>query len=264
MSSFNLAPSADDHRLFDAAFAEVSAEIEAPAAAKEALHRRLSRAFARGVPQDGDKAAAEFFASGYAWPRYLDYLRDRRLERAEAVAERARAIRQTGAVDLLASLTVDGLLDIAARHAIAVKRRRKKTDMVAALAEGLRGAGALNGVVNAIRLQALERLRNEFAPDPKEAGMLFHHRVTMMACGRRNRAQALRNSDLFGFWLFSSVDDDRTPADCRALNGTVRRFDDRFWSDHPIPCGRLFCRCTIITLNERQASRQCDKVPRSG
>lgn len=68
--------------------------------------------------------------------------------------------------------------------------------------------------------------------------------------------------DLFPYWFFAPVDDDRTPADCRALIGVVRYKIDPFWKDHP--CGRAGCRCTRIELNERalaRLNRKVEKLP---
>jgi SPP1 gp7 family putative phage head morphogenesis protein len=151
-------------RFFERAFWDTAVEVDASNEAKARLLSELIKAFSRGEPRLGDRAADTFFSQGYAWPRYSEYLK-----------------------------TV--------------------------------GIGA----------------------NPYKRGMLFNHRITMMAYARHHEASRLRNIESRPLWEFSAIDDDRTPSDCLACNGTIRRFDDSFWDLHPIPCEHLFCRCTIIS-----------------
>lgn len=84
---------------------------------------------------------------------------------------------------------------------------------------------------------------------------LLYHRLWRLASSARHDAQFARTARIAPYKMFSPVMDDRTPPECRALNGTVGRHDDEFWLGRKIPCDRLDCRCTWIALSARDAER---------
>jgi SPP1 gp7 family putative phage head morphogenesis protein len=93
----------------------------------------------------------------------------------------------------------------------------------------------------------------------KEKAELFVHFVVMKAYALRNQDNQMANTSRRPYWLFDTIDDGRTPPDCAKLDGTIKRWDDPFWKQHPIPCGRAFCRCTITSLSEKQAEQRMRK-----
>lgn len=81
------------------------------------------------------------------------------------------------------------------------------------------------------------------------------HRISRLAYAFRDEEKFKKSNHYAPYKLFSPVMDDRTPSECQALNGTVRRWNDIFWESHPVPCERLDCRCTWIQLSQRDFDR---------
>lgn len=88
--------------------------------------------------------------------------------------------------------------------------------------------------------------------DPAE---LLHHRLWRMAYAIRDEEQFSRAPHFAPYKLFSPIMEDRTPSECRALHGTVKRHDDEFWVNRRVPCERLDCRCAWIAVSQRDVDR---------
>lgn len=69
------------------------------------------------------------------------------------------------------------------------------------------------------------------------------------------------NAEIRPFWLYSSINDNRTRPSHRAMNGYIARHDDPVWERWFPPCG-FNCRCTIIGLTEKQARARGFPKPR--
>lgn len=54
------------------------------------------------------------------------------------------------------------------------------------------------------------------------------------------------------YLMFDAINDHRTRKNHAACSGVIRRVDDPFWDTHTPMMGHN-CRCTLISLNERQA-----------
>jgi SPP1 gp7 family putative phage head morphogenesis protein len=93
--------------------------------------------------------------------------------------------------------------------------------------------------------------------DPRvEMAELLRHRVMMLAFASRRKLDFLRFVRTHPYWMWSAVNDSRTNQDCVSNDGAIKRWDDSFWTDNPIPCHRLFCRCTFIALTEKEVTRR--------
>lgn len=90
--------------------------------------------------------------------------------------------------------------------------------------------------------------------------MLFLRTLDMTAYAVRDEVAA---NDVVGFMpfrVFNAVEDQRTCAAHRALDQTVRRHDDPFWSI--LTTGRLWgCRCGSTSINDRAARRRGLRLP---
>jgi hypothetical protein len=81
------------------------------------------------------------------------------------------------------------------------------------------------------------------------------HRIWRLAYAKSQQERFESTVDFAPYKMFSAVMDDRSPAECKALNGTARHHADPFWKDNPVPCARLDCRCTWIALSKRDLER---------
>lgn len=54
------------------------------------------------------------------------------------------------------------------------------------------------------------------------------------------------------YLMYDAVNDNRTRPAHRALDGTIRHIDDKFWDTHTAPLGYR-CRCVLRSLTEEQA-----------
>ena len=57
------------------------------------------------------------------------------------------------------------------------------------------------------------------------------------------------------FWMYNALNDTRTRATHLALNGKVFKYDHEFW-DIFFPPNGFRCRCTVITLSQRQINQK--------
>ena len=90
---------------------------------------------------------------------------------------------------------------------------------------------------------------------PRDMADALHHRIWVHAYAARHEEQFTKTVVSAPYKMFSAIMDDRTAEECRILNGTVKYYNDEFWTSHPIPCSRLNCRCTWIALSRRDAER---------
>lgn len=112
-------------------------------------------------------------------------------------------------------------------------------------------------IINAVwRWSELDKADDYLSVDKTDSlaiAELFVHMVVMKAYALRRNDDHIQHTNTHPYWLFSAVTDGRTPEECVRLNSTIKKFDDPFWTRHPVPCGKPFCRCTVISLSERQA-----------
>ena len=87
------------------------------------------------------------------------------------------------------------------------------------------------------------------------AAELLHHRIWTLAYAYRHESQFAATVDSAPYKMFSAIMDDRSPATCRTLNGTVKHHADPFWKLNPVPCARLDCRCSWIALSRRDLEK---------
>ncbi len=92
-------------------------------------------------------------------------------------------------------------------------------------------------------------------PDFKAMAEMLASRVMKVAYSLHHKQQFLKTADHAPYMMFCSVDDDRTPDECKGLNGVISHYTSSFWSEHPIPCRRLDCRCSFIAMSERDLKK---------
>jgi hypothetical protein len=237
------------------AFRKVARELATTGGDIAELARRLH---ARdGNPRERNKAAAAYFEQHVVgWNRYDQWLEAKRNTNSKRLEEELAEAQKKDLAALLEYRPTGEIKTL--YHSIAGKRvpGKRKAEIVSALESLLNERGLSNKVRDVERRRLARKLQEklEVRADKKEMAELFVHRVTMSFCARRRREQHLRTSESRPWWLFDAVDDDRTPGYCARLDGTVKRFDDPFWTEHPIPCERLFCRCSIRSLTDAQAN----------
>ncbi len=229
-------------RAFDWAVSGVAAEKRSLAE----LKKRLRSAFEDSDPRAGERAAAEAFRDfGWAWPEFDQWLEQQRQQREGELAQR-------GLEEQLQALRTS---ELAALYANLLRRP----------AEGLRKAEMvvemLQDLPENTQTMLAQRLRQRILKQPameerfraESMGRLLHLRVLMKAYALRDEAVRKKQIKDRPWWRFTAPEDPATPADCYALNGTVKRYDDAFWSGRDVPCERLDCRCSIASLNERES-----------
>lgn len=92
--------------------------------------------------------------------------------------------------------------------------------------------------------------------DPGEMTKRFLHRVTMTYYARRALRDLLSETDRAPYWMLVAIDDGRTPPECLRAANVVRRFEDPFWRQHPIPCAHPECRCRIRNFTAAEVARR--------
>lgn len=83
----------------------------------------------------------------------------------------------------------------------------------------------------------------------------FHHRLWNLAYTYGHDDEFKINARHAPYKMFSAVKDSRSPPECLAADGFIKKHDDEFWLKRPIPCARLNCRCKYIQLSERERER---------
>ncbi|HXU26452.1 MAG TPA: phage minor head protein [Bacteroidia bacterium] len=63
------------------------------------------------------------------------------------------------------------------------------------------------------------------------------------------------SEELYGYYMYSAVNDSKTRPQHKAWNGFIARADDPFWKTNSPLCG-YNCRCRRIALNESQAIKR--------
>lgn len=80
---------------------------------------------------------------------------------------------------------------------------------------------------------------------------------TAFNVGRFKQMKAVAN--IRPYWKYSAVNDRRTRPTHAALNGKIFRHDHPFW-DTWYPCNGFMCRCSVVSLSERQVKKRGLKV----
>ncbi len=204
-----------------------------------------------------NEAASVFFEQHVTgWSRYDDWLVEQRARQEQDKQSNIRDAKQEDLISLLSRKKFHELKKFYSAVAGEPIKGRKQ-DVVTELVDLLQKKRMAD------RVQELERKRlvseverqYEITSSKKEMAELFAHRVMMLTYSKRRNEQLSINPGQRPWWLFDAVEDARTPEECSRLIGTVKRNNDPFWKDHPIPCGRLFCHCGIILLTNRQAEK---------
>lgn len=88
---------------------------------------------------------------------------------------------------------------------------------------------------------------------PRRLETIFN--VNLRTAYQTGRYQAMQdNSENRPYWQYIAVDDDRTRAEHKQLNGKVFRYDDPFWDTFYPPNG-WGCRCTVRALSQHDVDR---------
>ncbi len=72
------------------------------------------------------------------------------------------------------------------------------------------------------------------------------------AYGRGRWYQQHQTKSTRPYLLYDAINDNRTRPSHKALDGTIRHIDDKFWDTHTPPLGYR-CRCVLRSLTEEQA-----------
>ncbi|MBR6421951.1 minor capsid protein [bacterium] len=96
---------------------------------------------------------------------------------------------------------------------------------------------------------------------PRRLETIFN--VNLRTAYQTGRYQAMTdNAENRPYWQYIAVDDDRTRAEHKQLNGKVFRYDDPFWDTFYPPNG-WGCRCTVRALSQKDVDRLGLKVESS-
>ncbi len=72
------------------------------------------------------------------------------------------------------------------------------------------------------------------------------------AYNRGHWEQFKENEKYQPYLMYDAINDSRTRPSHRALDGIIRRIDDPFWNTH-YPANGYRCRCSVVSLSEKQA-----------
>ncbi len=72
------------------------------------------------------------------------------------------------------------------------------------------------------------------------------------AYNRGHWEQFKQNEKFAPYLMYDAINDSRTRPSHRALDGVIRRVDDPFWDTH-YPANGYRCRCSVVSLSEKQA-----------
>lgn len=81
--------------------------------------------------------------------------------------------------------------------------------------------------------------------DFREAGKLLAHRVVIAFYQAEKRRRCLAEIRAYPYWRLRVIEDSATPLACIEESRTAYRYNAPYWQAKALPCGRLFCRCTI-------------------
>lgn len=63
----------------------------------------------------------------------------------------------------------------------------------------------------------------------------------------------IANSDNRPYFKLVVIEDGNAYQDCLDEQKVIHRYDSPYWRTKQIPCARLFCRCRIQALTEKEA-----------
>lgn len=244
-----------DLETFLDAFHEVAQELDTTDGILNSLAYLLRRH--DNSPHLQEKAATAFFEKHVTgWFRYNNWLAERRASQEQDMQASIMDARQK---DLIALLGRKKFHKLKKFYSVITGKpiNGGKQDVVLALDHLLQKRRMAAKVLDLERKRLVRELERQYeiTSSKKEMAELFVHRVMMLTYAKRRNEQLSRNEGLRPWWMFNAVDYSYTPEECSRLNGTVKRRDDPFWEEHPIPCDRPFCQCGIIMLTDRQAEK---------
>ena len=244
-----------DLKTFLDAFHEVAQELNTTGGILNSLAYSLRQH--DNSPHLQEEAATAFFEKHVTgWFRYNNWLEDRRANQEQDMQASIMDARQKDLIALLSRKKFHQLKKF--YSSIAGKQvDGRKQDVVSALDDLLQKRRMAVKVLDLERKRLVREVERQYeiTPSKKEMAELFADRVMMLTYAKRRNEQLLRNEGSRPWWMFNAVDYSCTPEECSRLNGTVKRRDDPFWEEHPIPCDRPFCQCGIIMLTDRQAEK---------
>lgn len=82
-----------------------------------------------------------------------------------------------------------------------------------------------------------------------------------VAYNRGRWEQQKRSANSRPYLMYDAINDSRTRPNHTAMDGTILHRDDPWWRTHYPPCGYR-CRCTVISLSERQLQARGGVSPR--
>jgi hypothetical protein len=91
-------------------------------------------------------------------------------------------------------------------------------------------------------------------PDFRQAGELLAHRITMSYYQSERLRRYIENSDNRPYFKLVVIQDGKAYPDCLDEQKVIHRYDSPYWQTKQLPCARLFCRCSIHALTEREAN----------
>jgi len=242
-------------KTFLAAFYEVAKELKTTGGNLHALAYSLRQH--DNSPLLQNEAASAFFEQHVTgWSRYDDWLAEQRTRQEQDKQSSITDAKQQDLISLLSRKKFHELKKF--YSAVAGKPiTGRKQDVVFELDGLLHKKRMADKVLELERKRLVSEvvLQFEVISSKKEMAELFAQRVMMLTYARRRNEQYSMNPGQRPWWLFDAVEDAHTPEECSRLIGTVKRNNDPFWKEHPIPCDRLFCHCGIILLTNRQAEK---------
>ncbi len=242
-------------KTFLGAFNKVAQELNTTGGNLYSLARSL-RQHDNSPHLQGEAASAFFEKHVAGWFRYNSWLEERWARQQQDMQV---AIDDAKQKDLATLLSRKKFHELKKFYSIIAGQpaNGRKQEIVLALDDLLQSKRMAATVLDVERKRLVRELKKQytFTSSKKEMAELFTHRVMMLTYAKRRNEQPARNAELRPWWLFDAVDDSHTPKECSRLSGTVKRHDDPFWKEHPIPCDRLFCQCGIILLTDRQAEK---------
>lgn len=94
-----------------------------------------------------------------------------------------------------------------------------------------------------------EDVPDDYAMPP---GKLLAHRIVMAFYAERRQIKHLENIGDRPVWRLSVLEDGRSYPECVNESQVAQRFDSDYWKHKRLPCDRLYCRCQVNALTEKE------------
>ncbi len=200
-----------------------------------------------------------FITNTPKWPRFESWQSDQfdteDVNTEDDLKRQIKWIEKGSSNKLLAELSVSEIKNVCLQLGVEVAGKSRKADFVAAVSIAIND----NKLISEMRqlLIKYEIENNDYSleqiriSDFKEMGELFLHRHFMIHMHRNHWRDFEENAKERPYLMFDAIDDGRTPKECMKLDGKIKRVNDPFWIEHPVPCEKLLCRCTLRSLSEQ-------------